>query len=147
MQTETGASVGSPHKGLVENLVEKAKEILPHQLTGVGPAPASTGNSAADPYAWRENATVGALPSLVGLLYCDKAWSELYHAAMHLGCRAHHVQQACSNSLTSLDARQCACICLTMSEMSGISNPAWNGKEFQCAAEPRVLSVFKQMVG
>lgn len=74
MQAETGATAGSPHKGLVENLVEKAKEILPHQLTGVGPAPASTGNSAAEPYASRGDATVGALPSPVGLLYCDKAW-------------------------------------------------------------------------
>ena len=34
-QANTGASAGAPHKGLVEELVEKAKEYLPHQLTGV----------------------------------------------------------------------------------------------------------------
>lgn len=51
MQAETGASSGSPHKGLVENLLEKAKEILPHQLTGADPAPASSTTSAAYPYA------------------------------------------------------------------------------------------------
>lgn len=35
MQANTGAGAGAPHKGLVEELVEKAKEYLPHQLTGV----------------------------------------------------------------------------------------------------------------
>ncbi len=35
IQANTGASAGAPHKGLVEELVEKAKEYLPHQLTGV----------------------------------------------------------------------------------------------------------------
>ena len=35
VQADTGASAGAPHKGLVEELVEKAKEYLPHQLTGV----------------------------------------------------------------------------------------------------------------
>ncbi|DBB04179.1 hypothetical protein WJX77_004720 [Trebouxia sp. C0004] len=35
IDANTGASAGAPHKGLVEELVEKAKEYLPHQLTGV----------------------------------------------------------------------------------------------------------------
>ena len=76
MQTETGTGAGSPHKGLVENLVEKAKEILPHQLTGAGPAPAST-NSAAHPNASGGNATVGALCCPVVLWQSLICWPEL----------------------------------------------------------------------
>lgn len=51
MQAETGASGGPSHKGLVENLVEKAIEILPHQITGADPVPASPATSATHPYA------------------------------------------------------------------------------------------------
>ena len=59
MQAETSANAGSPHKGLVENLMEKAKEILPHQITGADPAPASTTTSAGYRYASGGNANVG----------------------------------------------------------------------------------------
>ena len=55
VQPETGASQGPPHKGLVEELVEKAKEYLPHQLTGAEPHPTHAGDvynaSAGGPYA------------------------------------------------------------------------------------------------
>ena len=34
VQANSGISDGGSHKGLVEELVEKAKELLPHQLTG-----------------------------------------------------------------------------------------------------------------
>lgn len=60
MQAETGASAGSPHKGMMENLVEKAREILPHQITGAEPTHAAT--SAAYPNTSAVGTTrVGAL--------------------------------------------------------------------------------------
>ena len=107
-----GASAGSPHKGLVENLVEKAKEILPHQLTGAGPAPVST-NSAAYPYASGGNAAVGALLSrlpccIVTSFIC---WSELQNADMYptllrcLPCASLHMFPDQSGCQT-----QCMCL-------------------------------------
>ena len=45
MQAQTGAGSGAPHKGLVEELVEKAREYLPHQLTGAAPHPTTATDS------------------------------------------------------------------------------------------------------
>lgn len=83
MQAETGAGTGSPHKGLVENLMEKAKEILPHQITGAGPAPASSTTSAAYPYASGANA-VRILHNLCCIVQEASIFlPEIQHAAMH----------------------------------------------------------------
>ncbi|KAL3154582.1 hypothetical protein ABBQ32_014034 [Trebouxia sp. C0010 RCD-2024] len=71
IDAETGASGGPSHKGLVENLVEKAIEILPHQITGADPVPAPTAASATHPYASGAN-TRDVGPAIDGVRLSDK---------------------------------------------------------------------------
>lgn len=89
MQAETGASGGPSHKGLVENLVEKAIEILPHQITGADPVPAPTAASATHPYASGANTRVGpVLVFMLAYMSCGGSfillWSRLDGAAKQL---------------------------------------------------------------
>lgn len=93
MQAETGGSAGASHKGLVENLVEKAIEILPHQITGADPAPASTGTgtSAPHPYASGENARVGTQ-----LMSCCHLFNETFFFFVEV---KHAVTHCCSSNV------------------------------------------------
>ncbi|KAL0040887.1 hypothetical protein WJX79_008644 [Trebouxia sp. C0005] len=62
IDANTGAGAGAPHKGLVEELVEKAKEYLPHQLTGVETESTASGGG----YAGSGSTTTGYTGSTMG---------------------------------------------------------------------------------
>ncbi|DBB07603.1 TPA: hypothetical protein ACH3X3_009040 [Trebouxia sp. C0006] len=62
IDADTGAGAGAPHKGLVEELVEKAKEYLPHQLTGVETESTASGAG----YAGSGSTTTGYTGSTTG---------------------------------------------------------------------------------
>ena len=105
MQAETGTGAGPTRKGLVENLVEKAIEILPHQITGADPVPAPTATSAGHPYASEGNTAVGPLSTLA-YLYC-REFFVLHGVLLHICCSCDCMQHTgtCMQSFISVVSR------------------------------------------